>query len=90
MHQVVADSGANTMDIALLSTGIIEEDIKVLVPLKHSTKALNTTSNLWKILPRTPKHTKIVAANQLICVQHPRATVFGWSTLSIPVKCKHV
>ena len=53
MHQVVAGSGGNTIDQALLSTGINEEYIEVSVPLKHSTKALNTTSN-WKILSRTP------------------------------------
>ena len=38
MHQVVAGSGGNTIDLALLSTGINEEYIKVSVPLKHSTK----------------------------------------------------
>ena len=54
MHQVVAGSGGNTIDLALLSTGTNEEYIKVSVPLKHSTKALNTTSNSWKNLPRTP------------------------------------
>ena len=35
-------------------------------------------------------HTEIVAANQLIVVQHPRATDIGWSTLFITTKCKHV
>ena len=54
MHQVVAGSGGNTIDLTLLSTGINEEYIKVSVSLKHSTKALNTTSNSCKTLPRTP------------------------------------
>ena len=35
-------------------------------------------------------HTEIVAANQLIIVQHPRPTDIGWSTLSITTKCKHM
>ena len=43
MHQVVAGSGGNTIDLALLSTGMNKEYIKVSVPLKHSAKALNTT-----------------------------------------------
>ena len=67
MHQGVAGSGGNTIDllIALLSTGIHEEYIKGSVPLKHSTKALNTTSNSWKILPRIAHiHTDFYAANQ--------------------------
>ena len=54
MHQVVAGSGGNTIDLALLSTGINEEFVKVSAPLKHSTNAFNTTSNSWKLLPRTP------------------------------------
>ena len=77
MHQVVAGSGWNTIDLALLSSGINEKYIKVSVPLEHSSiKALNTTSDSWKILPRTyATHTEIVAANELIIiVQHPRAT----------------
>ena len=91
MHQALAGSGGNTIDLALLPTGINEEYIKVSFPLKHSTKELNTTSNPWKILPRTPHiHTEFVAANQLITVQHPRATDIGWSTLSITTKCKHM
>ena len=69
MHQVVAGSGGNTIDLALFSMGINEEYIKVSVPRKHSTKALNTNSNSWKILPRTPHITKIVAANQLIIIK---------------------
>ena len=63
MHQVVAASGGNTIDLALFSTGINEEYIKVSVPLKHSTKALNTTSNSWKILSyhvRTPHIPKLL------------------------------
>ena len=35
-------------------------------------------------------HTNIVAANQLIIVQHPRVTDIGWSTLSMTTKCKHM
>ena len=77
MHQVVAGSGGNTINLALRSTEIHKEYIKVSVPLKHSTKALNTTSKLWKILPRTAQISEIVAANQLIIVQHPRATDIG-------------
>ena len=60
MHQVVTGSGGNTIDLALLSTGINEEYIKVAVPLKHSTKALNTASNSRKILPRTPHIPKLL------------------------------
>ena len=43
MHQVVAGSGGNTIDLALLSTGINDMTtyINVSVPLKHSTKALS-------------------------------------------------
>ena len=62
------------------------------VPLEHSTKALNTTSKLWEILARTPHvqhiHTEIDAANQIIIVQHPKATDIGWSTL--PSKCNNI
>ena len=59
-HQVAAGSSGNTIDLALLSTGINEEYIKVSIPVKHSTKALNTTSNSsWKILPRTPHIPKL-------------------------------
>ena len=90
MHQVVAGSGGNTMDLALLSTRINEEYIEVSVPLKHSTKALNTTSTTHGKSYRHTTHTEIVAANQLIIVQHPRATGIGWSTLSITTKCKHI
>ena len=60
MHQVVAGSGGNTIDLALLFTGVNEEYINVSVPLKHSTKALNTASNSWKILPRTPHILKLL------------------------------
>ena len=49
MRQVVAGSGGNTSDLALVSTGINGDYIKVSVALKRSTKALNTTSNSWKI-----------------------------------------
>ena len=35
-------------------------------------------------------HTEIVAANQSINVEHPRATGIGWSTLSVTTKCKHI
>ena len=68
MHQVVAGSDGNTIDLALLSTGINEEYIKVSVPLEHSTKALNTTSNSWKILPRTPHIPKLLplSTNQVL------------------------
>ena len=90
MHQVVAASGENTIDLALLFTRINEEYIKVSVPVKHSTKALNTTSNSWKILPRTPTHTGIVAANQLNIAQHRRTTGIGWSTLFNTTECKHM
>ena len=78
MHQVVAGSGGNTLDLALLFTGINEKYIKVSAALKHSPKDLNTTSNSWKILPRTSHiHTEIVAANHVIIVQHPRSTDIG-------------
>ena len=53
INQVVAGPGGNTIDLALLSTGVNEEYIKVSVPFKLSTKALSTTSNSWKILPHT-------------------------------------
>ena len=71
MHQVVAGSEGNTIDLASLSMGINEEYIKVLVPLKHSTKALNTTTvppttHGKSYHVRTPHiHTESVAANQL-------------------------
>ena len=45
MHQVVAGAGGNTIELALLSTGINEDYIKVSVPFKYITKALSTTSN---------------------------------------------
>ena len=91
MHQVVAGLGGNTIDLALLSTGINEEYIKVSIPLKHSTKAMNTISNN-SMENRTTYATpaEIVAANQFIIVQHPRASDIGWSNLSITTKCKHV
>ena len=54
MHQAVANSGGNTIDLALPSTGINGEYIKVSVLLKRNTNALSTTSNSWKTLPRTP------------------------------------
>ena len=38
MHQVVAGSGGNTIDVALLSKGKNEEYIQVSLPLKYSTK----------------------------------------------------
>ena len=60
MHQVVAGSGENAIDLALLCTGINEEYIKVSVPLNHSTKALNSTSNSGKILPCTPHIPKLL------------------------------
>ena len=43
MNQVVAGSGGNTIELALLFTRMNEEYIKVSVPIKHSAKALNTT-----------------------------------------------
>ena len=52
--------------------------IKVSVPLKHGTKALNTLQLMEN--PTTyATRTEHVAANQLIIVQHPRATDTGWS-----------
>ena len=60
MHQAVAGSGGNNIDLALLSAGINQEYIKVSVPLKHSIKALNTTPNSLKILPRTPHIPKLL------------------------------
>ena len=90
MHQVVAGSGGNTIDLALLSTGTNEEYIKVSVPLKHSTQALNTTPPTHRKSTTYATHTEVVAANQLVIVQHPRATDIGWSTLSITTKCKHM
>ena len=73
MHHVVAGSGGNTLDLALLATGRNEEYMEVSVSLKHGTKALSTTSNSWKTLPRTQHIPKLLTGNQLIIVQHPRA-----------------
>ena len=84
MHHVVAGSGGNTIDLAPHSTGIREEYIKVSVPLKHSTKhSVEHYLQLMENATTYATHTEIVAANQLIIVQHPRATDIGWSTLSI-------
>ena len=52
MHQVVAGLGEHTIYLALPCTGLNEECFSV--PLEHSTKALTTISNSWKIIPRTP------------------------------------
>ena len=83
----VAGSGGNTIDLALLSTGINEEYIKVSVPLKHSTKQIVEHYLQLMENPTTYAiHTEIVAANQLIIVQQPIATCIGWSTLSITTK----
>ena len=35
-------------------------------------------------------HIGVVAGNQLIVVQHPRAAGIGWSALSMTTKCKHM
>ena len=64
MHQTVAGSGGNTIDLTLLSTEINEEYIKVLIPLKYSTKWFKTTSNSWENPIMYETHTGIIAANQ--------------------------
>ena len=64
MHQTVAGSGGNNIDLALLSTEINEEYIKVLIPLEYSTKGLKTTSNSWENPITYETHTDIIAANQ--------------------------
>ena len=79
MHQVVAGSGGNTIDLALLSARIHEEHTKVSVPLKHSTK--QSVEHYLRLMenPTTyTTHTEIVAADQIIIVQHPRATDIDW------------
>ena len=88
MHQVVAGSGGNTIELALLSTWINDEYIKVSVALKHSTKALNTTSNSVKILPRTPHIPKLLPPTNCCCTQDPKAIDIGWSNPHITTKCK--
>ena len=84
MHQVVAGSRGNTIDLALPSTGVNEEYVKVSAPLEPSTKALNTTSGLWKVLPHTP-HIPIYI---YICIEicqrnkHPPPSPLEHSALS--------
>ena len=78
MHLLVAGSGGNTIDLALFSAGINEENIKVSVPLKYSTKQ------------RVEHYLQLMENPTSYATQHPRATDIGWSTLSITTKCKHV
>ena len=60
MHQVLAVSGGNTIDLALLST----------VPLKHSTKqSIEHYLQLMENPTTYVTYTEIVAANQLMNVQ---------------------
>ena len=94
IHTYISDqgSGGSTIHLALLSTGINEESIKrFLVPLKHSTEALNTTSNSWKILPRTRHIPKLLPpTNKLLYNIQVSATDIRWSTLPITTKGKHM
>ena len=56
MHEVVAGSGGNTIDLGLLSTGVNEEYIKVLVSLKYSTKQIDEHYlHLTERKPHIPK-----------------------------------
>ena len=94
MHQVEAGSGGNTIDllIALLSTGIKEDYINQGFG-SPQTQQYQSVEHYLQIMenPTTyATHTEIVAANQFIIVQHPRATDIGWSTLSITTKRKHM
>ena len=91
MHEAVACSGGNTIDLALLSIRVNGRYIKVSVPLNTvPNKALNTTSNSWKILPREPHTPKsLPPTNDYYCT-HPRATGIGCSTLSITIEYKHM
>ena len=96
MHQVVAGSGGDTIDLALLSTRRNKECIKVSVPVKHSTKEsvehyLQLMENPTTYATQTEiVYIEIVAANQSIIVQHSRATAIGWLIVFITTKCKHM
>ena len=80
MRQVVAGSGKNTIHLALLSTGINEEYIKVFwfpsntVPNQSVVHYLQLMENPTAYAT----HTKVVAANQLIILYniHVRLTFF--------------
>ena len=90
MHEVVAGSGEDTIDLALLSTGINEEYIKDSARLKRSsTKSVEHYLRLMENHAAYATYTEIAAANQLSIVL-PRATDTGWSTLSITIKCEHL
>ena len=60
IRQIVAGSGGNTIDLALLCTRINEKYIEFSVPLKISTDELSDPFNSSKILPRTPHKPKIL------------------------------
>ena len=81
MHQVVAGSGGNTIDLALLSTRIKGEYIKgSVLLLRTRTKALNTTSNSWEILPHTPHIPKVLPpTTSLLYNIHERLLLAGQS-----------
>ena len=91
MHQVVAGSGGNTIHVAPRSTGIHEEYIKVLGSPQTQYQSVGHYYLQLMENPTTyATHTEIVAANQLIIVQHPSATDIRSSTLSITTKCEHM
>ena len=93
LHTYVSDpgSGANTIYLTLLATGINEEyPSRFWVPLKHSAKAINTVSNSSRILPRTRHIPNLLPPTNHNFVQHPIATDIRWSTLFITIKYKHM
>ena len=93
MHQVEAGSGGNSIDllIALLSTGTNEEYIQPGFGFPQTQyQSVEHYLQLMENPTTYATHTEIVAANQFIIVQHPRATDIGWSTLSITTKRKHM
>ena len=68
MHQVVAGSGGNTIDLALLSTGINEEYTEVRFP-SNTVVVPKSVEHYLQLLenPTTyATHTGIVVANQLL------------------------
>ena len=90
VHQVVAGSDGNTIDSSSTSYGdkrgvhqrFGSPQTQQYQSVEHSLQLMENTTTY-------ATHTEIVAANQLVIVQHPRATGIGWSTLSI-TKWKHM
>ena len=85
IHKVVAGSGGNTIDLALLCTRINEEYIEFSVPLETSTEELTATSNSSKILPRTPYKPKLLPPTKYLFYNiHERLILAGQPYLLTP------